>query len=49
VSGNEGVSSGTEISYDKWIVVSAIAIAASLLAFFVGWLLGDPNRVKLGH
>jgi hypothetical protein len=49
VSGNELVSSGTEISYGKWIVVSAIAIAASLLAFFVGWVLGDPNRVKLGH
>jgi hypothetical protein len=49
VSGNEGVSSGPEISYHKWIVVSAIAIAASLLAFLVGWVLGDPNRVKLGH
>jgi hypothetical protein len=49
VSGNQGVSTGTEISYGKWIVVSAIAIAASLLAFLVGWVLGDPNRVKLGH
>jgi hypothetical protein len=47
--GSEGVSSGTAISYGKWIVVSAIAITASLLAFLVGWMLGDPNRVKLGH
>jgi PilZ domain len=46
---NEGVTSGTAISYGKWIIVSAITVAASLLAFFVGWVLGDPNRVKLGH
>jgi hypothetical protein len=38
-----------DISYGKWAVIAAIAIAASLLAFLVGWLLGDPSRIKLGH
>jgi hypothetical protein len=26
-----------------------LAILGSLLAFLVGWLLGDPGRIKLGH
>jgi len=37
------------ISYGKWAAIAAIAIVASLLAFLVGWLLGDPSRVRLGH
>jgi hypothetical protein len=37
------------VSYGKWAAIAAIAIVASLLAFFVGWLLGDPTRVKLPH
>jgi len=37
------------VSYGKWAVIAAIAIAASLLAFLVGWLLGDPARIKLPH
>jgi hypothetical protein len=37
------------ISYGKWAATAAIAIVASLLAFLVGWLLGDPTRIKLGH
>jgi hypothetical protein len=37
------------ISYGKWAAIAAIAIVASLLAFLVGWLLGDPARVKLPH
>jgi hypothetical protein len=37
------------ISYGKWAAIAAIAIVASLLAFLVGWLLGDPTRIKLGH
>jgi hypothetical protein len=37
------------ISYGKWAAISAIAIVASLLAFLVGWLLGDPTRIKLAH
>jgi hypothetical protein len=37
------------ISYGKWTAIGAIAIVASLLAFLVGWLLGDPTRIKLGH
>jgi hypothetical protein len=38
-----------DISYGKWAAIAAIAIAASLLAFLAGWLLGDPSRIKLGH
>jgi hypothetical protein len=38
-----------QISYGKWAAIAAIAIVASLLAFFVGWLLGDPTRIKLPH
>ena len=38
-----------DIPYGKWVAVGVIAILASLLAFMVGWLLGDPSRVKLGH
>jgi hypothetical protein len=37
------------ISYGKWAAIAAIAIVASLLAFLVGWLVGDPTRIKLGH
>ena len=37
------------ISYGKWAAIAAIAIVASLLAFLVGWLLGDPARIKLPH
>ena len=33
----------------KWIAIGAIAILAALLAFLVGWILGDPSRMKLGH
>ncbi|HTG30125.1 MAG TPA: PilZ domain-containing protein [Methylomirabilota bacterium] len=37
------------VSYGKWAAIAAIAIVASLLAFLVGWLLGDPARIKLPH
>src|ERR1700688_999046 len=37
------------ISYGKWAAIAAIAIVASLLAFLVGWVLGDPARIKLPH
>jgi hypothetical protein len=37
------------VSYSKWAAIAAIAIVASLLAFLVGWLLGDPGRIKLPH
>jgi hypothetical protein len=37
------------ISYGKWAAIAAIAIAASALAFLIGWLLGDPARIKLPH
>src|SRR3984957_7431625 len=36
-----------QVSYGKWAAIAAIAIVASLLAFLVGWLLGDPSRIKL--
>jgi hypothetical protein len=36
-------------SYGKWAAIATIAIVASALAFLVGWLLGDPSRVKLPH
>jgi hypothetical protein len=42
-------SGRTDISYGKWAVVAAIAFLASALAFLVGWILGDPTRIKLGH
>jgi PilZ domain len=45
----EGILSWTNISNRKWVAVGAIAIVASLLAFLVGWILGDPSRVRLGH
>jgi PilZ domain len=45
----QGTSGRTDISYRKWAVVAAIAILASALAFLVGWVLGDPARIKLGH
>jgi hypothetical protein len=38
-----------DISRGKWVAIAAIAIVASLLAFLVGWLLGDPTRMKLGQ
>ena len=37
------------VSSGKWAAIAAVAIVASLLAFLVGWLLGDPSRVKLPH
>jgi hypothetical protein len=46
---SEGISSRANTSRGKWMAVSAIAILASLLAFLVGWILGDPSRVRLGH
>jgi hypothetical protein len=45
----QGASGRTDISYGKWAAVAAIAILASALAFLVGWILGDPVRIKLGH
>ena len=45
----QGTSGRTDISYGKWAVVAAIALLASALAFLVGWILGDPTRIKLGH
>jgi hypothetical protein len=45
----EGTSNRADISYGKWAAVGAIAILASLLAFLVGWILGDPTRVRPGH
>jgi hypothetical protein len=44
-----GILNRPDISYGKWVAVGVIAILASLLAFMVGWILGDPSRVKLGH
>ena len=40
---------GQMITDRKWIAIGAIAILAALLAFLVGWILGDPSRMKLGH
>lgn len=37
------------VSYRKWAAIASIAIVASLLAFLIGWVLGDPSRVKLPH
>ena len=37
------------ISNGKWAAIAAIAIVASLLAFLIGWVLGDPARMKLPH
>jgi PilZ domain len=39
----------TDFTDRKWIAIGAIAILAALLAFLVGWILGDPSRMKLGH
>jgi hypothetical protein len=44
-----GISNRPDISYGKWVAVGVVAILASLLAFMIGWVLGDPSRVKLGH
>jgi PilZ domain len=38
-----------QVSYGKWTAIAAIAIVASLLTFLIGWLLGDPSRIKLPH
>src|SRR3984957_8550329 len=38
-----------QVSYGKWAAIAAIAVVASLLAFLIGWVLGDPSRVKLPH
>jgi hypothetical protein len=45
----ERSSNRADISYGKWAAAAALAILGSLLAFLVGWLLGDPSRTKLGH
>jgi len=37
------------ISYGKWAAIATIAIVASALAFLIGWVLGDPSRMKLPH
>jgi hypothetical protein len=37
------------VSSRKWAAIAAIAIVASLLAFLIGWVLGDPSRMKLPH
>jgi hypothetical protein len=37
------------VSNGKWAAIAAIAIVASLLAFLIGWVLGDPARMKLPH
>ncbi len=37
------------VSYGKWAAIASIAIVASLIAFLIGWVLGDPARVKLPH
>jgi hypothetical protein len=44
-----GILNRPDISYGKWVAVGVVAILASLLAFMIGWVLGDPSRVKLGH
>ena len=45
----KGILDRTDITDRKWIAIGAIAILAALLAFLVGWILGDPSRMKLGH
>jgi len=45
----ERISNRADISYGRWAAAAALAILGSLLAFLVGWLLGDPSRIKLGH
>jgi hypothetical protein len=37
------------VSYGKWAAIASIAIVASLLAFLIGWVLGDHARIKLSH
>lgn len=44
-----GILNRPDISYGKWAAVGVVAILASLVAFMIGWILGDPSRVKLGH
>jgi hypothetical protein len=44
-----GIFNRPDISYGKWAAVGVVAILASLLAFMIGWILGDPSRVRLGH
>ncbi len=45
----KGILNWADFSDHKWIAIGAIAILASLLAFLVGWILGDPGRMKVGH
>jgi len=45
----ERSSNRADTSYGKWAAAAALAILGSLLAFLVGWLLGDPNVIKLRH
>jgi hypothetical protein len=44
-----GILERTDFPDRKWIAIGAIAVLAALLAFLVGWVLGDPSRMKLGH
>jgi hypothetical protein len=44
-----GILDRTEFTDRKWVAIGAIAILAAMLAFLVGWILGDPSRMKLGH
>jgi len=46
---HERISNRADISYGKWAAAAVLAILGSLLAFLVGWFLGDPSRLKLGH
>jgi hypothetical protein len=43
------ISNRANISYEKWAAVAALAILGSLLAFLVGWFLGNPSVIKLRH
>lgn len=45
----KGILNWADDSDRKWIAIGAVAILAALLAFLVGWILGDPSRMKLGH
>jgi hypothetical protein len=44
-----GILERTDFTDRKWIAIGALAVLAALLAFLVGWVLGDPSRMKLGH
>lgn len=43
------ISNRANISYEKWAAIAALAILGSLLAFLVGWFLGNPSVIKLRH